>query len=273
MSEATVAPQSERISLIGQREKRFYTVTMVVVLAVFLLSSFGLSFNPFAVIAGSGPLFEFLAEDFLPPALPRMDTLLRALNETVALALTSVFAAAILAFFAAILGSAKISPIPALGKVIRGGATLVRNIPDLVWAFILFTALGIGTGVGFVALTLSTYAFLVRAFIDSIDEASTEADEALQVVGASFPQRVAQCIVPSCIKDFISWALFSVEVNIRGATIVGMVGGGGIGLMLFSHLRRFQYGTAAGMILALAALVIAVDLLTNYLRRRLLAHG
>ena len=271
---ATTEPQiAGRTPVVGAREKRFYSVALVVVVVFTVLASMGVSFNPIQTLIGSGPLFEFLADEFFPPALPRMDTLIRALQETIALAVTSVFVATLLAFFTARFGSEKIGPWPLLSKVIRASATFVRNIPDLVWAFILFSALGIGTGVGFAALALSTYAFLVRAFIESIDETSKDANEGLLVVGAGFWQRVSHSVLPGCIKDFISWALYCIEVNIRAATIVGMVGGGGIGLILFSHLRRFQYGTAAGMILVLSALVIAVDLLTNYLRKKVLTHG
>ena len=90
------------------------------------------------------------------------------------------------------------------------------------------------------------------------------------VVGATFPQRVSQAILPSCLSGFLSWYLYCVEVNIRASTIVGMVGGGGVGLTLFSYIKSFQYDIALSIILLVAAMVIVVDQITGKLRKELL---
>ena len=150
------------------------------------------------------------------------------------------------------------------------GVTFLRNIPTLVWAFILFSSLGIGTGVGFIALLISTFAFMTRAFIEVIDEVSCDAMEGLTACGGTFWQKVCQGIVPTCLTQFIAWFLYCIELNIRASTIVGMVGGGGIGLVLFSYIKSFNYAGAAGIILVIAAMVIMVEFLTNYLRRKVL---
>lgn len=145
-----------------------------------------------------------------------------------------------------------------------------EDIPTLVWAFILFSSLGIGTGVGFIALLISTFAFMTRAFIEVIDEVSCDAMEGLTACGGTFWQKVCQGIVPTCLTQFIAWFLYCIELNIRASTIVGMVGGGGIGLVLFSYIKSFNYAGAAGIILVIAAMVIMVEFLTNYLRRKVL---
>lgn len=165
--------------------------------------------------------------------------------------------------------SESVSPFPKTAKLVRGFATFLRNIPALVWAFILFSSLGIGTGVGFVALYITSFAFMVRAFAETMEDISQDCLESLQAVGASFPQRVAQGVLPSCMSGFLSWFLYCVEVNIRASTIVGMVGGGGVGLVLFSYIKGFKYHTAFSIILLIAVMVIAVDLVTGHLRREL----
>lgn len=160
--------------------------------------------------------------------------------------------------------------LPRAAKFVRGFATFLRNIPALLWAFILFSSLGIGTGVGFVALCITSFAFLVRAFVEIMEDVSQDCVESLLTVGASFPQRVSQAILPSCLSGFLSWFLYSVEVNIRASTIVGMVGGGGVGLTLFSYIKSFQYDVVLSIILLIAVMVIAVDQITNKLRKELL---
>ena len=184
--------------------------------------------------------------------------------------MSSTTVAAVLAFFVSLFGSEKVSPFPRAAKAVRGFATFLRNIPALVWAFILFSSLGIGTGVGFVALCITSFAFMVRAFVETMEDVSQDCVESLQAVGATFPQRVSQAILPSCLSGFLSWFLYCVEVNIRASTIVGMVGGGGVGLTLFSYIKSFRYDIALTIILMIAAMVILVDQITNKLRKELL---
>ena len=186
-----------------------------------------------------------------------------------ALAMSSTAIAAIFAFLVSLFGSEKISPFPKFAKVVRGFATFLRNIPALVWAFILFSSLGIGTGVGFVALCITSFAFMVRAFVETMEDVSQDCIESLSAVGATFPQRVSQAILPSCINGFLSWFLYCIEVNIRASTIVGMVGGGGVGLTLFSYIKSFPYDIALSIILLIAVMVIVVDQITAKLRKEL----
>ena len=143
------------------------------------------------VLVKNGDAFwTFITEDFLPPALPkasRIPGILESVLVTLALAMSATTVAAILAFFVALFGSEKISPFPWAAKYVRGFATFLRNIPALVWAFILFSSLGIGTGVGFVALCITSFAFMVRAFVETIEDVSQDCVESLEAVGASFP--------------------------------------------------------------------------------------
>ncbi|MGL4607746.1 MAG: ABC transporter permease subunit [Eubacteriaceae bacterium] len=260
----------KNIPIINKKEKKLYTCFALVTLVLFIIATFLTQFNPVDVLLSGEEFWKFIIEDFLPPTLSKPQTIFNAIYITLCLAISSTFVAGILAMIFGLLGSTCVSPFPKLSKVIRGVATFLRNIPSLVWAFILFSSLGIGTGVGFVALVISTFAFMTRAFIESIDEVSTDSTEGLLVVGSSFFQRVFQGIIPSCMQYFISWFLYCIEVNIRASTIVGMVGGGGIGLVLFSYIKSFDYQTACGIILIIAGMVIAVDLLTGLLRKNIL---
>lgn len=264
--------QKQRVG-IARDLKRLYTGFLIAALALFVLCSWLTEFNPMTLIANGEAFVEFITQDFLPPALPkasRIPGVLESVVVTLALALSSTTVAAILAFFVALFGSEKVSPFPKAAKFVRGFATFLRNIPALVWAFILFSSLGIGTGVGFVALCITSFAFLVRAFVETMEDVSEDCVESLQAVGASFPQRVSQAILPSCLSGFLSWFLYSVEVNIRASTIVGMVGGGGVGLTLFSYIKSFQYDVALSIILLVALMVIVVDQITGKLRKELL---
>ena len=243
---------TKRIPLIARDLKRLYTGFLIAAVVLFVVCSLLTGFNVMTLVQNGDAFWEFITEDFLPPALPkasRIPGVLSSVLVTLALAMSSTTVAAILAFFVALFGSEKVSPFPRCAKFVRGFATFLRNIPALVWAFILFSSLGIGTGVGFVALCITSFAFMVRAFVETMEDVSQDCVESLQAVGASFPQRVSQAILPSCLSGFLSWFLYCVEVNIRASTIVGMVGGGGVGYVISNSLQGYDYGTAGVAIL------------------------
>ena len=264
---------NKRIPLIAKDLKRLYTGFLIAALVLFVLCSWLTNFNPMTLIANGDAFVEFITQDFLPPALPkasRIPGVLESVVVTLALALSSTTVAAILAFFVALFGSEKVSPFPKAAKFVRGFATFLRNIPALVWAFILFSSLGIGTGVGFVALCITSFAFLVRAFVETMEDVSQDCVESLQAVGASFPQRVSQAILPSCPQRVPLLVFVQRRGEHRASTIVGMVGGGGVGLTLFSYIKSFQYDIALSIILLVAVMVIVVDQITGKLRKELL---
>ena len=190
---------TRKIPLIAHDLKRLYTGFLLAAVLLFAVCTYLTQFNPMVLAANGDAFWEFITEDFLPPALPkasRIPGIFSSVLVTLALAMSATTVAAILAFFVALFGSEKVSPFPRFAKVVRGFATFLRNIPALVWAFILFSSLGIGTGVGFVALCITSFAFMVRAFVETMEDVSQDCVESLQAVGATFPQRVAQAVLP-----------------------------------------------------------------------------
>ena len=247
------------ISVMPPAEKRIYNIFFVVIAALYAVCSFFTEFSPVAVFANLDQFWLFLSEDFFPPQFPtdiRMYNILDSVGVTIAMAISSTTIAGILAFFTALFASELVSPFPKCAKFVRGFATFLRNIPALVWAFILFSSLGIGTGVGFAALLITSFAFMVRAFTETMEDISVDCLESLEAVGAGFWQRVA-------------WFLYCIEVNVRASTIVGMVGGGGVGMVLFSYIKSFNYHMAFTVILIIAAVVILVDRITGKIRKEL----
>ncbi|WP_343210318.1 PhnE/PtxC family ABC transporter permease [Anaerolentibacter hominis] len=264
---------TKRMPLIARDLKRLYTGFLLAAIILFIVCTFLTKFNVMTLISNGNAFWEFITEDFLPPALPkssRIPGILSSVLVTLALAMSATTIAAVLAFFVSLFGSEKVSPFPRAAKFVRGFATFLRNIPALVWAFILFSSLGIGTGVGFAALCVTSFAFMVRAFIETMEDVSQDCVESLQTVGATFLQRISQAVLPSCLSGFLSWFLYCVEINIRASTIVGMVGGGGVGLTLFSYIKGFRYDIALSIILLVAVMVIVVDRVTSKLRKELL---
>jgi phosphonate transport system permease protein len=186
------------------------------------------------------------------------------------MSIIATFYGGLIAFCLCFFASYQTSPHSMVVKIVRAAASLQRNIPNIIWLFILVMAFGIGLAVGMLALMLNTAGFLIRAFAEVIDEAGQESMEALDSVGAGFLPKLFQCILPEAVPGFISWLLYSLEYNIRSSSIVGACGGGGIGLVMMGYIRSFRYHIGFGIILVLAATVVGVNVLTDYLRKRVL---
>lgn len=259
------------IALNTGSEKKQYTIVFVMIILLFVVATYFTKFNPFEILGEQNIFWSFILDDFLPPDILEAKGLWSSLLTTLQMALASTFLAACLSFVLAFFGSSTTAPSLWIAKIIRAVGSFMRNIPPLIWSFILVMAFGIGTTVGVLALFLGTFGFLIRAYIETIDELGYDSLEALNSVGANFFQKLAQGIVPAAIPGYISWFLYSIEVNIRASTIVGMVGGGGIGLVLMSYIKSFKYSIACAVIIAIAMLVILVDVMTNWLRRRIIA--
>jgi phosphonate transport system permease protein len=256
-----------RIRMASRESLRASVVFLIVLLLFFGLSSGFTRVNPFAVLLSQGEFWNFILADFVPPSAGRLGALLRAVMQTMYMALAATGLSALLALFLSFLGSAAITRSRMVNSLVRAFASVLRNIPNLVWAFILVAAFGIGTVVGVLSLIIGTTGSLTRFFIEILEEAAEETIEPLLAAGAAMPSVVTQALLPGAMPGFIAWILYCVELNIRASTILGMVGAGGIGLLLMGYIKQFNYPAASASILAVAVIIIGVNLLTNYLRK------
>ncbi|MDR1315368.1 MAG: ABC transporter permease subunit [Spirochaetales bacterium] len=261
---------NSRIKLASRESRRAAFVFLTVLVIVFVLSTGFTGFNPLEALLAQGEFWNFIAVDFIPPYMDKWEALLRALMQTLYMAIASAGMGAVLALSLALAGTPALCRVPGISSLVRGFASVLRNIPDLVWAFILVAAFGIGTIVGVLALTISTTGQLTRFFIETLDEAAGENMEPLLATGASMPPVVLQAVLPAALPGFVAWILYSVELNIRSSTILGMVGAGGIGLLLMGYIKQYNYAAASTTIIAVGVIVISVNLLTDCLRKIIL---
>ena len=267
MPEQKLSSAREKIFLASRESRKTSIIFLVVLLVLFVISTGFTRFNPLSALLAQGEFWNFILADFFPPLMGRWTSLFRAVIQTLCMALSATGIAAFLSIFLSFLGTASIVRSPVVNAVIRGFASILRNIPDLVWAFILVAAFGIGTVVGVLALIISNTGQLTRFFIETLDEAAQENQEGLLAAGASMPQVIFQAIIPAALPGIIAWMLYSVELNLRSSTILGMVGAGGIGLLLMGYIKQYNYPAASTAILAVAIIIIAVNILNEYIRR------
>jgi phosphonate transport system permease protein len=259
-----------RIALASQESRRVSLIFILVLAVLFVISTGFTRFNPIGALLAQGEFWNFILTDFAPPFMGKWEALGRAVMQTFYMALAATGISTVLAMGLSFLGSRAIVRAAALNAAVRGFASVLRNIPDLVWAFILVAAFGIGTVVGVMALIIGTTGNLTRFFIETLDEAAEENMEPLLAAGAAMPPVLFQAILPAALPACIAWILYSVELNVRSSTILGMVGAGGIGLLLMGYIKQYNYAAASTAIIAVALIVIGVNLLTDFLQRIIL---
>jgi len=145
----------------------------------------------------------------------------------------------------------------------------LRAVPELVWAALLLVAAGLGPMAGVLALALHTSGVLGRLFAEAIENAPTEPAHFLRAQGASEAQVLLYATLPMVAPQLLSYVLYRWENNIRAATILGVVGAGGLGQQLSFTLGLFQMRRAATVIIAMILLVLLVDFVSHQWRRRM----
>lgn len=258
---------TNRIAVASKESRKVLYIFLGVLAVLFVGATAFSKFNPFEMLATQGEFWRFITQDFLPPKFKNWSALWASIIETIAMAVGSTGVSAVLAFLLAFLGSPSICRLKSINYVVRMVASVLRNIPALVWAFILVAAFGIGTETGVIALCVSTVGFLTRSFIETVDEVAGENMEALKATGAGMLPVISQSILPAALPGFIAWFLFCIETNIRASTILGMVGAGGIGLLMNGYIKQYNYHAASTVIIVVAVVIIGVNILTEYLRK------
>jgi phosphonate transport system permease protein len=152
----------------------------------------------------------------------------------------------------------------------RGVLSLFRTVPDLVWALLFVVAVGLGPFAGTLAIMIDTAGFCGRFFAEAMEEVHAGPQEALKAMGARKIDVVFCAVVPAGLPSFVNSSLYSLEKATRSSVILGLVGAGGIGIESKVAMDLFQYNQAASAILAIFALVIAVEQISGAVRRRII---
>jgi phosphonate transport system permease protein len=200
--------------------------------------------------------------DYLPQIQARM-------LETVKIALAATLAGAGLALPYALLGARNLAGGRWIYAAGRTFLNLVRTIPDLVLAALLAAVFGIGPLPGMLALFAFTFGLVAKLLCDAVETIDPGPMEAVAAAGGTRLQRAVFAALPQVAPDYVGFTLYAFEVNIRAASVLGLVGAGGIGFILQRDISFFQYSRVGMIIAATFAVVLAIDTLSGWLRRRL----
>ena len=193
-------------------------------------------------------------------------TVMGATLETIQMALAGTFLALLVAFPLGFLAARNTTPHPLVYQGVRLVLNLVRTIPDLALGLLFVAAVGLGAFAGTIALAIHTATVLGKLLSESVENIDEGVVEAIRATGAGYSQILSFAVLPQILPDLISFTLYRFETNIRAASVLGLIGAGGIGYLMNTSFRTFQYQEAAAIVLVLIALVMLVDYLSSHLR-------
>jgi len=147
---------------------------------------------------------------------------------------------------------------------------LLRSIPDLVIGTLFIVAVGLGPFAGVMALALNTGGVLAKLFSEAVESIDKGPVEGVRATGATRLQEVVWGVIPQVAPLWTSYALYRFESNSRSATVLGLIGAGGIGQLLFESLNAFDYGQLSAIVIVIVVAVSLIDLLSQAMRARLL---
>ncbi len=189
--------------------------------------------------------------------------------QTIQMALWGTFLAIIVAIPFGLLGSSNITPAW-IQQPVRRMLDLVRSIPDLVVAIIFITAVGLGPFAGVMAMMFNTGGVLAKLFSEAVEAIDKGPVEGVRATGAGKLPEIIWGVIPQVAPLWTSYALYRFESNSRAATVLGLIGAGGIGQVLYDSTQTFRYGETGCIVLVIVIAVSAIDLLSQMIRSRLL---
>jgi phosphonate transport system permease protein len=238
-----------------------------------LLTAFCLwrfDFSPFRLWSGLGELSAIIAQLFPPLPGDEPREIFRAMLETEAMAILGTLLAAMISVLLSFLAAKNTFPfrLPRFG--VRRFLDCLRGVDQMIWALIFVRAVGLGPLAGIMAIMISDIGTMSKLFSESIENIEMKPAEGVRSAGANRIQTLRFGIVPQVLPMFLSTTLYLFESNVRSATILGIVGAGGIGFQLSDRIRAHHWEQACFILIVILVTVACIDWLSKQLRIRLI---
>lgn len=249
------------------RMKHYFTLILLLVLI--WLSARGTDSSLQELVQGFPNMLELLREMF-PPKWSYLDNILPAMLETIRMALIGTTFGAVLAIPMALLCASNLTRLKWVHYPFRFLLNLIRTIPDLLLAAIFVAIFGLGPVPGILALSVFSLGLIAKLTYEALEAIDQGPLEALTSTGGNWIQIIVYSVIPQIQAHFMGFTLYTFEINIRAAAILGLVGAGGIGHYYEVTLGLLEYEKTSMIILFTLVLVICIDVISMKLREKLL---
>ncbi|WP_420174742.1 phosphonate ABC transporter, permease protein PhnE [Luteococcus sp. OSA5] len=231
----------------------------------------GTQFRPQLLVEGWAGMAGFLAEA-VPPDTDWQRVLkpsLQATMVTLWIGLLGTTLSVPFALLLAVLGARNTTPNSVVYQASRAILSFFRAVPDIVFALIFVTAVGLGPFAGVLALICHNTGVMGKLWAEAMEEVDPGPQQALRTAGANGIQQVANATLPLVLAQWTGLLLYRFDVNVRSSLVLGLVGAGGIGLLINRSIKNFQFDEMLTHILVVLVLIIVVDQVSAFIRKRL----
>ncbi|QDO97505.1 phosphonate ABC transporter, permease protein PhnE [Ferrovibrio terrae] len=235
--------------------------------AILVWSWQGAEVAPLKLIADAGNMATFLS-DFFPPDFNDWRSYLSELIITLHIAIWGTVLAVVCAVPLSLLAAANIAPAWVYQPV-RRVLDAMRSINEMVFAMLFVVAVGLGPFAGALALWLHTTGVLAKLFSEAVEAIDPQPVEGIRATGATALEEIVYGVIPQVMPLWVSYSLYRFESNVRSASVVGMVGAGGIGVVLWEVIRSFRFDQTCAVMIMIILLVSLVDLISARIRKLL----
>ncbi len=227
----------------------------------------GAEMRPLDLVRDSGNMAKYAA-DFFPPNFRDWKFYLQEMVVTVQIALWGTVLAVVFAVPLGLLSSSNIAPVWVC-QIVRRLMDAARAINEMVFAMLFIVAVGLGPFAGVLALFVHTTGVLAKLFSEAVEAIDAQPVEGIRATGANALEEIVFGIIPQVLPLWISYSLYRFESNVRSASVVGMVGAGGIGVILWEIIRGFQYAQTCAVMIIIVITVVMIDLISARIRKAL----
>ena len=260
----------------GRERPRWYRTSWGLALLLMLLLTLGAAFGvtkvDFLALVRGAPKTAKFWRALATPDFSLLGLGLKLLLETFFMAMMATFFAVLVAGPLSFLAARNLMRGPLLRPiymVIRAAASLIRSVDAIIWAIIFAVWVGMGSFCGALALLVHSIADLIKLYSEQLESIDPGPVEAITATGANRLKIIRYGIIPQIVAPYLSFTLYRWDINVRMATVIGVVGGGGIGWRLYSYLKGWQFPEASMLTLLVIALVWTIDYASSRLRARL----
>ena len=266
-----VATQSDdELLRLAPKTKRHWTdwLWMICIALILAWAWRGAEIRPWALWSDSGNMLTY-AKDFFPPDFKDWRLYVQEMVVTLHIAIWGTTLAILAAVPFGLMSASNIAPAWVYQPT-RRLMDACRATNEMVFAMLFIVAVGLGPFAGVLALFVHTTGTLAKLFSEAVEAIDPRPVEGIRASGAHPLAEIAHGVLPQVLPLWVSFSLYRFESNVRSASVVGMVGAGGIGMVLFEVIRSFQYAQTCAVLLLLIVVVTAIDLTSAQLRQRLL---
>lgn len=241
----------------------------VLFLALFIQGLYTTNITPDRLWTGLINMMTFLARAF-PPDATRLSFISSAMFSTFQMALVGTAFGTLISLPVALLASVNTSPSPIVAGLVRSLVSVIRTIPDLIWALIFVISVGLGPLAGILTITVDTVGFCARFFSERIEELDAGPIQALEATGSSKAGVIMGSVIPMGFPSFVATSLYALEKAIRSAVVLGLVGAGGIGVELSTAMTLRRFDEALMIMILILVFVIATEKVSTKIRKQVI---